>query len=378
MKLTTAGESHGKALIAIIEGLPAHLKIDEEKINAELKLRQLGYGRSARQTIEQDEVVILSGVRAGETLASPVTLYIENKDYQNWSACMSANGCDTAVMNEKRVSKVRPGHADLVGAIKYAQTDARNILERASARETAVRVAAGAVFKQYLFELGVEIVSFTRAIYTVKDGNNYSFDEIKKLKNTRTGMLDNELSKRAEEKIDELKGLGDTAGGVVEIRVKGLKNGFGGMMTYSQKLDGRLAGALVGIQAVKGVEFGDGFALAGRSGSNAHDEIFFDGKKYYRETNRAGGVEGGTSNGEELVIKLVMKPIPTLKTGLRTVDITTREQAVACAERSDICAVFSLGIIAEAVVAEVLASAIAERLGGDTIFEVKERYDKLP
>lgn len=378
MKLTTAGESHGKALIAIIEGLPAHLKIDEEKINAELKLRQLGYGRSARQTIEQDEVVILSGVRAGETLASPVTLYIENKDYQNWSACMSANGCDTAVMNEKRVSKVRPGHADLVGAIKYAQTDARNILERASARETAVRVAAGAVFKQYLFELGVEIASFTRAIYTVKDGNNYSFDEIKKLKNTRTGMLDNELSKRAEEKIDELKGLGDTAGGVVEIRVKGLKNGFGGMMTYSQKLDGRLAGALVGIQAVKGVEFGDGFALAGRSGSNAHDEIFFDGKKYYRETNRAGGVEGGTSNGEELVIKLVMKPIPTLKTGLRTVDITTREQAVACAERSDICAVFSLGIIAEAVVAEVLASAIAERLGGDTIFEVKERYDKLP
>jgi chorismate synthase len=265
-----------------------------------------------------------------------------------------------------------------VGAIKYAQTDARNILERASARETAVRVAAGAVFKQYLFELGVEIVSFTRAIYTVKDGNNYSFDEIKKLKNTRTGMLDNELSKRAEEKIDEVKGLGDTAGGVVEIRVKGLKNGFGGMMTYSQKLDGRLAGALVGIQAVKGVEFGDGFALAGRSGSNAHDEIFFDGKKYYRETNRAGGVEGGTSNGEELVIKLVMKPIPTLKTGLRTVDITTREQAVACAERSDICAVFSLGIIAEAVVAEVLASAIAERLGGDTIFEVKERYDKLP
>lgn len=378
MKLTTAGESHGKALIAIIEGLPAHLKIDEEKINAELKLRQLGYGRSARQTIEQDEVVILSGVRAGETLASPVTLYIENKDYQNWSACMSANGCDTAVMNEKRVSKVRPGHADLVGAIKYAQTDARNILERASARETAVRVAAGAVFKQYLFELGVEIASFTRAIYTVKDGNNYSFDEIKKRKNTRTGMLDNELSKRAEEKIDELKGLGDTAGGVVEIRVKGLKNGFGGMMTYSQKLDGRLAGALVGIQAVKGVEFGDGFALAGRSGSNAHDEIFFDGKKYYRETNRAGGVEGGTSNGEELVIKLVMKPIPTLKTGLRTVDITTREQAVACAERSDICAVFSLGIIAEAVVAEVLASAIAERLGGDTIFEVKERYDKLP
>lgn len=378
MKLTTAGESHGKALIAIIEGLPAHLKIDEEKINAELKLRQLGYGRSARQTIEQDEVVILSGVRAGETLASPVTLYIENKDYQNWSACMSANGCDTAVMNEKRVSKVRPGHADLVGAIKYAQTDARNILERASARETAVRVAAGAVFKQYLFELGVEIASFTRAIYTVKDGNNYSFDEIKKLKNTRTGMLDNELSKRAEEKIDELKGLGDTAGGVVEIRVKGLKNGFGGMMTYSQKLDGRLAGALIGIQAVKGVEFGDGFALAGRSGSNAHDEIFFDGKKYYRETNRAGGVEGGTSNGEELVIKLVMKPIPTLKTGLRTVDITTREQAVACAERSDICAVFSLGIIAEAVVAEVLASAIAERLGGDTIFEVKERYDKLP
>lgn len=378
MKLTTAGESHGKALIAIIEGLPAHLKIDEEKINADLKLRQLGYGRSARQTIEQDKVVILSGVRAGETLASPLTLYIENKDYQNWSACMSATACDREKMDEKRVSKVRPGHADLVGALKYEQTDARNILERASARETAIRVATGGVFKQYLAELGVEITSFTRSIYGVCDNKTYSFAEIKTRKNTSTGMLDELLSKQAEEQIDCLKDAGDTAGGVVEIRVKGLKNGFGGMMTYSQKLDGKLAGALASIQAVKGVEFGDGFSLAERLGSQAHDEIFYDGEKYYRETNRVGGIEGGTSNGEELVMKIAMKPIPTLKKGLRTVDIATNESAIAFAERSDVCAVFSLGIIAEAVVAEVLATAIDERLGGDTMAQVKERYNLLP
>ena len=378
MKLTTAGESHSKALIAIIEGLPAHLKVDEDKINAELALRQLGYGRSARQRIEKDEVVILSGVRSGETLASPVTLCVVNKDYQNWSACMDSKPCEQTEIAKKRVSKVRPGHADLVGCIKYEQTDARNVLERASARETAIRVASGVIFKEYLSALGVEIASFTRAIYSVADETEYSFDEIKTLKDTQTGMLCSSLSDQAKAKIDQAKANGDTLGGVVEIRVKGLKSGFGSMMTYSQKLDARLAGALMGIQAVKGVEVGAGFALANELGSQAHDEIAFDGEKYYRQTNRAGGIEGGTSNGEEIVVKIAMKPIPTLAKGLKTVDILTKEQAVACAERSDVCAVFSLGVIAEAVVAEVLATAVAERLGGDTMAQVKERYDKLP
>lgn len=378
MKLTTAGESHSKALIAIIEGLPAHLKVDEDKINAELALRQLGYGRSARQRIEKDEVVILSGVRSGETLASPVTLCVVNKDYQNWSACMDSKPCEQTEIAKKRVSKVRPGHADLVGCIKYEQTDARNVLERASARETAIRVASGVIFKEYLSALGVEIASFTRAIYSVADETEYSFDEIKPLKDTQTGMLCGSLSDQAKAKIDQAKANGDTLGGVVEIRVKGLKSGFGSMMTYSQKLDARLAGALMGIQAVKGVEVGAGFALANELGSQAHDEIAFDGERYYRHTNRAGGIEGGTSNGEEIVVKIAMKPIPTLAKGLKTVDILTKTQAVACAERSDVCAVFSLGVIAEAVVAEVLATAVAERLGGDTMAQVKERYDKLP
>ncbi len=378
MKLTTAGESHGKALIAIIEGLPAHLKVDEDKINAELNLRQLGYGRSARQKIEKDEVIILSGVRSGETLASPVTLCVVNKDYENWSACMDSKPCEQTEIEKKRVSKVRPGHADLTGCIKYEQTDARNVLERASARETAVRVASGVIFKEYLSALGVEIASFTRSIYSVADEREYSFDEIKTLKDTQTGMLCSSLSEKAKEKIDQAKANGDTLGGVIEIRVKGLKSGFGSMMTYSQKLDGRLAGALMGIQAVKGVEVGAGFALASELGSQAHDEIFSDGEKYYRTTNRAGGIEGGTSNGEDIVIKIAMKPIPTLVKGLKTVDILSKEQAVACAERSDVCAVFSLGVVAEAVVAEVLATAVAERLGADTMAQVKERYDKLP
>ena len=378
MKLTTAGESHSKALIAIIEGLPAHLKVDEEKINAELALRQLGYGRSARQRIEKDEVIILSGVRSGETLASPVTLCIVNKDYENWSACMDSKPCDQTELEKKRVSKVRPGHADLTGCIKYEQTDARNVLERASARETAIRVASGVIFKEYLSALGVEIASFTRAIYSVTDETEYAFDEIKTLKDTQTGMLSRSLNEKAKQQIDKAHANGDTLGGTVEIRVKGLKSGFGSMMTYAQKLDARLAGALMGIQAVKGVEVGAGFALASELGSQAHDEICFDGERYYRETNRAGGIEGGTSNGEEIVIKIAMKPIPTLAKGLKTVDILTKTQAVACAERSDVCAVFSLGVIAEAVVAEVLATAVAERLGADTMAQLKERYDKLP
>ena len=206
----------------------------------------------------------------------------------------------------------------------------------------------------------------------------YAFTDLAKSKTTQTGMLDLQAEQQAIEKISQLRKDGDTAGGVVEIRVKGLKNGFGGLMTYSQKLDGRLAGALVGIQAVKGVEFGDGFALAGRSGSNAHDEIFFDGKKYYRETNRAGGLEGGMSNGEEIVLRVAMKPIPTLMKGLQTVDLQTKQPCVAASERSDVCAVFAMEIIAEAAVAEVLANAVAERLGGDTVDEIKARYALLP
>jgi len=379
MRLVTAGESHGKALIAVIEGLPAHLSIDTEKINTELALRQSGYGRGGRQKIEKDQAEILTGVRNGETLGSPLTLCIYNRDYANWESCMSPSACDEAVMDKKSLTRVRPGHADLTGVIKFAQKDARNILERASARETAIRVAAGSVYKQYLSALGIEIGGFVKEICGIKDGGMYAFNDLKRAKTSDVGMLDDGAAERAREKIATLKAQGDTAGGAIEIRVKGLKSGFGSMMTYAEKLDARLAQGLMSIQAVKGVEVGDGFAVKENSGKAVHDELFYSEEKgYYRETNRAGGIEGGMSNGEELVLRVAMKPIPTLMKGLRTVDYATKESAVAASERSDVCAIFALEIIAEAVVAQVLADVVSERLGGDTMQEVQARYALLP
>ena len=379
MKLTTAGESHGKALVAIIEGLPAHLQLDIEKINDALALRQSGYGRGARQKIERDKVEILSGVRNGETLGSPVTLCIFNKDYANWETTMSAGACVEEDMLAKALTKVRPGHADLTGVLKFDQTDARNVLERASARETAIRVAAGGVYKQYLSSLGVEIGGYVKEVCGVKDGGRYAFTDLARAKTTPLGMLNAEKEQEAMEKITALKKDGDTAGGVAEIRVKGLKSGFGSVMTYGEKLDALLAQGLMSIQAVKGVEVGAGFEVASRSGKEIHDEIYYDEEKgYYRESNRAGGIEGGMSNGEEIILRIAMKPIPTLMKGLNTVDMRTKQTAIAAAERSDICAIFALEIIAEAVVAQVLADVVQRRLGGDTMAQVKQRYELLP
>lgn len=378
MKVSTAGESHGKALVAIIEGLPAHLAINVAAINQELAFRQSGFGRGGRQKIEKDQVKILTGVRNGETLGSPLTLCIYNKDYENWQDCMSAGACNKEKMQEKALTCVRPGHADLTGVLKFDQTDARNVLERASARETAIRVAVGSVFKGYLSCLGVEIQSHTKEVCNIKDGGMYAFNTLSKAKTTQLGMLDSEKEKQAIEKIQLLRAQGDTAGGVVEIRVKGLKSGFGSCMSYEEKLDGLLAQALMSIQGVKGVEIGEGFAAASQSGKTVHDEIFFEESKgYYRKTNRAGGIEGGMSNGEEIVLKVAMKPIPTLMQGLQTVDIQTKQSAIAASERADTCAIFALSVIAEAVVAEVLAKAIKKRIGGDTLSQVIERYNLL-
>lgn len=378
MKLTTAGESHGKALVAILEGIPAHLQLDMETLQAELALRQSGFGRGGRQKIEKDRAEILTGVRNGETLGSPITLCIYNRDFANWESCMSDGACDEAMMAQKALTKVRPGHADLTGMLKFAQEDARNILERASARETAIRVAAGGIYKQYLSALGVEITGFVREICGVKDEAAYTFDEILSRRNSETGILNPEISEVAKEKIVALRTAGDTAGGMVEVRVRGLKSGFGSMMTYGEKLDGRLAQGLMSIQAVKGVEIGMGFGVASVSGKDVHDEIFYDMERgYYRETNRAGGIEGGMSNGEEIVLRIAMKPIPTLMRGLQTVDTATGEAATAASERSDVCALVAMEVIAEAVVAQVLAFAVAERLGGDTMAQVVSRYKEL-
>ena len=379
MKLTTAGESHGKALVAIIEGMPSHVKIDKEKINVDLALRQSGFGRGARQKIEKDKVEILSGVRNGETLGSPITLCIFNKDYNNWASCMTDEACDEKVMEEKSLTKVRPGHADLTGVIKYGQTDARMILERASARETAIRVSAGGVFKQYLSAFGIEITGYVKEVCGVKDQGRYAFNELCHAKTTQVGMMNEEADQKAVEKISQLKKEGDTAGGIVEIRVKGLKSGFGSVMTYTEKLDALLSGALMSIQAVKGVEIGDGFSVASKSGKDVHDEIFYSEEKgIYRQTNRSGGIEGGMSNGEELILRIVMKPIPTLMKGLKTFDYKTKQATTSAPERSDVCAIFALEIIAEAVVAEVLAKVVDKRLGGDTLLEQQTRYNLLP
>ncbi len=375
MKLTTAGESHGKALVGIIEGLPSNMPVDEDKINEYLALRQSGYGRGGRQKIERDRVIILSGVRNKLTLGSPVAFEIENRDYANWQSVMAPEGAD---VTQRRLTRVRPGHADLTGVIKYAQTDARNILERASARETAVRVAGGAIAMQYLAELGVQISGCVRSVCGVEDRGDYTFEQLGKVKSHPLFMLDENAEKRAMELIDKLKADGNTAGGTVEIRVKGLKSGFGSCMQYSTKLDAILCGAMMSVQAIKGVEVGLGFEAARRPGSEVHDEIFMKEGKIFRSSNNAGGIEGGMSNGEEIVLRAAMKPIPTLMKGLRTIDYVTGQPTTAAGERSDVAAICACEIILECVVACALAEVVSERLGGDNMAEVKERYDRLP
>ncbi len=373
MKLTTAGESHGKGLVGVIEGLPSNLEINIDQINGYLALRQCGYGRGARQKIERDSVEILSGVRNRLTLGSPLAFFIENKDYANWQSVIAPEGCDTA---QKTLTRVRPGHADLTGLLKFDQKDARNILERASARETAVRVAAGSIARQYLGALGVEISGYVKAVCGIEDGNEYDFCQLDAAKKEPLFMLDKDKQKAAMQKIDKLIADGDTAGGVVEIRIKGLKSGFGSCMSYSEKLDAVLAAAAMSVQAIKGVEIGLGFKAAALAGSKVHDEIFYD-KKFYRKTNNAGGIEGGMSNGEEIVLRAAMKPIPTLMKGLNTVDFITKKPCVAASERSDAAAICAAEIILESVVAFALADVVSKRLGGDNMREVKERYSKL-
>ena len=372
--LTTAGESHGKGLFAILEGIPAGLEIDLEKIDEALALRQEGYGRGARQRIEKDRVEILSGVRNRVTLSSPITLAVWNRDYENWKAYMAPEGCDT---DARRLTTVRPGHADLTGVIKFGQDDARNVLERASARETAVRVAAGEIFRQLLAALGIEIAGYVQSVGDVSDEKEYTFEEIQS-RSSLLGMLDPILEEKACRAVDEAKAEKDTLGGTAELRVKGLKAGFGSCMTYAEKLDARLAAALMSVQAVKGVEVGLGFAAASRRGSEVHDSIYPAAQGgYCRKTNRAGGIEGGMSNGEEIVLRAAMKPIPTLMRGLDTVDIATGKPARAATERSDICAIFACERVLESALAAEIAKVVTERLGGDRMAELISRYGEL-
>ena len=372
--LTTAGESHGKGLFAIVEGIPQGLIIDLEKINGELFRRQSGYGRGARQKIESDKAEILSGVRNRTTLGSPVTLAVWNRDYENWKEFMAPEGCNT---EERKVENVRPGHADLTGMKKFGVTDARNILERASARETAARVAAGGIFRQLLEALNIEVTGFVRSVGTSFDRATYTFEDVVKKRSAELAMLDRDVEKRAKKQIDSCKEAGDTLGGVIELRVRGLKSGFGSPMTYREKLDARIASTLMSVQAVKGVEVGCGFSLAEMKGSEAHDEIYYENGKFTRGSNRAGGIEGGASNGEELVFRVAMKPIPTLMRGLNTVNYNTKTPAKASTERSDVCAVPACEVVCESALLAEIAKVVSERLGGDTLSEWQKRYGEL-
>lgn len=374
MKLTTAGESHGKCLVGILEGVPSGLELDLDKIDYYLALRQSGYGRGGRQKIEKDKAEILSGVRNRITLGSPVAFAVVNSDYANWKEYIAPEGCD---VSKRTLTAVRPGHADLTGMIKYGHSDARNVLERASARETAVRVVAGSVARQYLLALGVQISGYVKCVCGVQDDAVYDFDALERAKSQPLFMLDEEKQNQAKTLIDGLKNAGDTAGGIIEIRVKGLKSGFGSCMQYDTKLDAVLAGALFSVQAIKSVEFGMGSNVGKLKGSEVHDRISYADGSFIRETNNAGGIEGGMSNGEEIVITCAMKPIPTLMMGLDTVDYANKAACKSAGERSDVCAICACEIILESVVATALSEVVAKRLGGDNMREVKERYSLL-
>ena len=369
LRFMTAGESHGPCLTAILEGLPAGLKLDLAAINRDLARRQQGYGRGGRMKIEQDQVDIVSGVRFGETLGGPVTLRVVNKDFANWTDRMAVFGQPSGPM----VTAARPGHADLTGVKKYAREDVRDILERSSARETTMRVAVGAVCKTFLQALGIEVVSQVLCIGGV-EVNPAKVD--RSLLGKATGSELNCYDPTAEAamriQIDEAKQAGDTLGGIFEVTVRGLPAGLGSHIQWDRRLDAKLAGAMMSIQAIKGVEIGAGFQCAMLPGSQIHDEIFLDAQGgIYRQTNRAGGLEGGMSNGEEVVVKAAMKPIPTLMTPLHSIDVASREAVLACKERSDTCAVSAASVVGEAMTAFIMAEAICDKFGSDAMVDVE-------
>ena len=356
LRFITGGESHGAALTAILDGMPAGLRVAREVIDAQLARRQQGYGRGDRMKIETDRVAVLSGLRFGETLGSPITLQVVNHDFANWTERMDPFGTPTGA----RVTAVRPGHADLTGALKYDRADARDILERSSARETTMRVAVGAVCRQLLTALGVTIASHVTEIGGVAvDRAAIRDEDIGVTNSSDLNCCDPAAETRIKARIDAAKAAGDTLGGIFEIVVRGLPVGLGSHTQWDRRLDGKLAGALMSIQAIKGVEIGAGFGCAHVPGSEIHDEIFMgaDGLPY-RRTNRAGGLEGGMTNGETLVVRAAMKPIPTLMTPLQTVDLATGAAVSASKERSDACAVPAAAVVGEAMVAFVLADAI--------------------
>lgn len=378
-RFTTAGESHGKALVAIVEGLPAGLPVNIEQINHELWRRQQGYGRGARMKIEQDRVEILSGVRHGLTIGSPVALMIENKDWANWNEVMAVEPAELAAEKSRRVKRPRPGHADLAGGLKYDARDLRNVLERASARETAARVACGALAKQLIAEFGIEIRSHVIQLGGIPERPlEAKFDQVAAIPDdSPLRCADSDAQQKMIELIDKTKSEGDTLGGIFEVIARGVPPGLGSHTAWDLKLDGRLAQAIMSVPAVKAVAIGAGFEASSLPGSEVHDEISYDdaSKTFARATNRAGGLEGGVTNGEELRVLGHLKPISTLRRALRSVDIDTKAEERAAFERSDITVVPAGGVIGEAMVALVLAQALREKFGGDSLAEMKRNYE---
>jgi chorismate synthase len=383
LRFTTGGESHGPALVSILEGMPAGVPLIAADVNGELARRQTGYGRGRRMQIERDEIEWISGVRAGETLGSPIAMLIRNRDWKNWQEIMdpAPRPEDAESLRKRAVTRPRPGHADLTGILKYDRQDARDILERASARETTARVAAAAICRRLLREFGISIGSHIVSLGGVDAARPACLpaplNEIADLSPLRT--LDREAESIMIERIDEAKAQGNTLGGVAEVVTTGLPVGLGSHVSWDRKLDGRLAAAIMSIPAVKGVEIGLGFEAARRTGAEVHDEIEAAPDRALtgntrRRTNRAGGLEAGMTTGEPLVVRVAMKPISTLMRPLQTIDIATNEPAAAVAERSDVTAVPAMGVIAEAMVALVMADAFVEKFGGDSLGEIRRSY----
>lgn len=376
IRYVTSGESHGKCLTAVLEGIPYGLELDEDLINTELARRQKGFGRGERmQSIESDKISITSGVRHGKTLGSPIALTISNKDWENWKTIMST---EPGAADEKfKLTRPRPGHADLPGILKFNTDDMRDILERSSARETAARVAVGAICKKFLKEFAIVIISFTKEIAGIRvPSSKMKIDDIAELaENSPVRCFDEKTAERMIKAIEKAKENGDTVGGIFTVVAGGVPVGLGSHTQWDLKLDARLAYAVMSIQAVKGVEIGRGFDVSRKLGSQVHDEIFYDNSiGYWRKSNNAGGIEGGISNGEQIIVRAAMKPIPSLKRPLQSVDIKTKESIKAQIVRSDVCAVPAAGVIGEAVVSIEIAKAFIEKFGGDSIPEIKANY----
>lgn len=384
IRFLTAGESHGKCLTLIVEGVPAGLQLSASDINGELKRRQMGYGRGGRMKIESDEAAITAGIRAGVTLGSPIALTIQNRDWENWQKVMSPESVEAAEVETRSVTHPRPGHADLAGGIKYRHKDLRNVLERASARETAARVACGAIAKRLLSEFDIHVMSLVRQIggtgVLLEDFLFLKENEFEKLRerveNSPVRCPDPDAEKQMVGAIDTAKADGDSLGGIFQVVASNVPPGLGSHVHWDRRLDTRIAGAVMSIPAIKAVEIGLGFEAARRRGSQVHDEIYYEADKgFYRKTNNAGGTEGGISNGEPIIVRAAMKPIPTLSQPLDSVDFISKEPFKASKERADTCAVPAAGVVGEAAVAIEIANALLEKFGGDSIAELKFSFE---